>query len=180
MVRLRWLSWCQRGADHFHGGRSVRAIHRCQRAITPPLRTHLCLGATCNAWLLPIGKPWFVALTVLIVDDSRQFLDASSALLGRGGLEVVGVAATIADAVERAAQLRPDIVLVDIHLSDESGFDLARRLHAGTAPGEHQIILMSTHAETDFADLIAASPVAGFVPKDALSAGAIRRVLADP
>ena len=120
-----------------------------------------------------------MALTVLIVDDSPQFLDASSSLLERGGLEVVGVAATTADALARAAQLRPDVVLVDIHLSGESGFDLARQLCAETAPGEHRVILMSTHAETDFADLISASPAAGFVPKDALSAPAIRRVLAE-
>ena len=64
-----------------------------------------------------------MALTVLIVDDSPQFLDASSSLLERGGLEVVGVAATTADALARAAQVRPDVVLVDIHLSGGSWFD---------------------------------------------------------
>lgn len=115
-----------------------------------------------------------MAPTVLIVDDNPQFLDASSSLLERGGLEVVGVAATSADALTRAAQLRPDVVLVDIHLSGESGFDLARRLHGATDPGECRVILMSTHAETDFAELIAASPAEGFVPKDALSADAVR------
>ena len=115
-------------------------------------------------------------LTVLIVDDSPGFLDAASSLLERGGLEVVGVASTTADALTLAQQLRPDIVLVDIHLSRESGFDLARQLDA-TVPGGHRLILMSTHAEADFAELIAASPAEGFISKDALSAQAIRRVL---
>ena len=118
-----------------------------------------------------------MALTVLIVDDNPQFLDASSSLLERGGLEVVGVAATTADALARAAQLRPDVVLVDIHLAGESGFDLARELRARMPSTEPRIILMSTHAGADFAELIARSPADGFVPKDGLSAQAIRRVL---
>ena len=118
-----------------------------------------------------------MALTVLIVDDNPWFLDASSALLERGGLEVVGVASTTVDALARAAELRPDVVLVDIHLAGESGFDLARELCASTPSTESRVILMSTHAETDFAELIAASPAQGFVPKAALSAQAVRRVV---
>jgi hypothetical protein len=38
------------------------------------------------------------------------------------------------------------------------------------------VILVSTHAETDFADLIHQTPAAGFVPKSELSAGAMRRL----
>lgn len=117
-----------------------------------------------------------MGLSVLIVDDSPSFLEASSFLLRRGGLEILGIASTTAEALALAAQLRPDVVLVDIHLAGESGFDLARQLQT-TAQGEQRVILMSTHAESDFADLIAASPAEGFVPKEALSAQAVRRVL---
>jgi DNA-binding NarL/FixJ family response regulator len=119
-----------------------------------------------------------VTLRVLLVDDNPRFLDAASTLLQQGGLEVVGVASTTAGAVARAEELRPDVVLVDIHLAGESGFDVARELHQRMPVAEHRVILMSTHEEVDFADLIATSPVDGFVPKDALSAPAIRRVLA--
>jgi DNA-binding NarL/FixJ family response regulator len=119
------------------------------------------------------------ALSLLIVDDNPRFLDASSALLQQGGLEVVGVASTTAEAVARAEELRPDVVLVDIHLSEESGFDLVRELHARMPTAEHRVILMSTHAEADFAELISTSPVDGFVPKDALSVQAIRQLLAN-
>jgi len=148
-------------------------------AAIDPFHPHVVLvPATCNVWWSPVRNPCCVALTVLIVDDSPQFLDASTFLLEREGLEVVGVAATSADALARAAQLQPDVVLVDINLWGESGFDLARQLHAAPAAGGHRVILMSTHSETDFADLIAASPAAGFVSKDALSAQAIRRILA--
>jgi hypothetical protein len=40
------------------------------------------------------------------------------------------------------------------------------------------VILISTHAEQDYAELIAASPAIGFLPKTALSADAIRHLLA--
>jgi DNA-binding NarL/FixJ family response regulator len=119
-----------------------------------------------------------MSLSVLIVDDNARFLDASSSLLEQGGFEVVGVASTTEQAVARAEELRPDVVLVDIHLSGESGFDLVRELRARMPAAAHRVILMSTHAEADFAELIAISPVDGFVRKDALSAQAIRRFLA--
>ncbi|HEY2490227.1 MAG TPA: hypothetical protein VGI37_12030, partial [Streptosporangiaceae bacterium] len=62
-------------------------------------------------------------------------------------------------------------------LGGESGFDLARRLAGQRPGGGPAVILISTHAEADFADLIADSPAVGFVPKPGLSADAIRRIL---
>ena len=118
-----------------------------------------------------------MAFGVLIVDDNRLFLEAARALLEREGVRVVGVAATSAEALQRAGELRPQVILVDITLGGESGFDLARRL-AGQRPGRGPtVILISTHAEADFADLIAQSPATGFVPKPELSADAIRRIV---
>jgi DNA-binding NarL/FixJ family response regulator len=113
---------------------------------------------------------------VLIVDDSRLFLEAARVLLEREGLRVVGVAVTAAQAVRRAAELRPDVVLVDIMLGGESGFDLARRLSGHDRVGGAAVILISTYSEADFADLIAESPATGFLPKGELSAHAIRRI----
>jgi DNA-binding NarL/FixJ family response regulator len=118
-----------------------------------------------------------MAFGVLIVDDNRLFLEAARALLEREGLRVVGVAATSAEALRGAQELRPQVILVDVTLGDESGFDVARRL-AGQCPGgEPTVILISTHSGADFADLIAESPAAGFVPKPELSADAIRRIV---
>ena len=118
-----------------------------------------------------------VAFSVLIVDDDRLFLEAARVLLEREGLRVIGGAATSAKAVRRAEELRPDVVLVDIMLGGESGFDLARRLAGQRGGGGPVVILISTHAEADFAELIAESPAAGFVPKQELSGRAIRRIL---
>jgi DNA-binding NarL/FixJ family response regulator len=114
---------------------------------------------------------------VLIVDDNRSFLAAARVLLEREGQCVVGVASTTAEALKGAAELRPGVVLVDITLGAESGFELARRLVEVDPGGESAVILISTHAQDDFADLIAESPATGFLPKSELSAGAIRRIL---
>jgi CheY-like chemotaxis protein len=113
-------------------------------------------------------------LSVLVVDDNESFLNASCALLRREGLEVLGVASTSTEAVWRVKDLRPDVVLVDVNLAGESGFDLARLLV--DQGHESMVILMSTQAATDLADLIAESPATGFLAKIELSADAIRRI----
>ncbi|MCW6007182.1 response regulator [Micromonospora sp. CPCC 205371] len=115
-------------------------------------------------------------LRCLLVDDSTHFLAAASVLLERDGVAVVGVASTGAQALAAAAQLRPDVTLVDIDLGGESGFEVSWRLaqQAGTAV---PIILTSAHDEEDYAELIAESPAIGFLSKTALSGRAIRDVL---
>jgi CheY-like chemotaxis protein len=118
-----------------------------------------------------------MTISVLVVDDNESFLDASCTLLRREGLEVLGVASTSAEAVRRVVDLRPDVVLVDVNLAGESGFDLARRLVQADQGHESMVILMSTQSAAELADLIADSPATGFLTKSGLSAGAIRRIL---
>jgi DNA-binding NarL/FixJ family response regulator len=118
-----------------------------------------------------------MTLRCLIVDDSPSVLRAASELLDRQGVAVVGVAATGEEAMRLARELEPDVMLVDIDLGCESGFDLARRLAETPDTAATRSILISTHDETDLADLIAASPALGFVDKSALSATAIHRLL---
>ncbi|MCV7127961.1 MULTISPECIES: response regulator [Mycolicibacterium] len=107
----------------------------------------------------------------LIVDDSADFRDAARAMLERGGIVVVGTARDAAEALRRAQELHPDVALVDVDLGAESGFDVAERLD------DVPVILTSTHDEQDFADLIAASPALGFLPKLTLSPAAVRKLL---
>ena len=113
----------------------------------------------------------------LLVDDNDAFLKAASALLEREGMTVAGVASNIADALRQARSLRPGVILVDISLGDESGFDLARRLARDSQGGEATVILISTRAAADYAELVAACPVAGFLAKSELSAQGIARLL---
>ncbi len=118
-----------------------------------------------------------MALRCLIVDDNGDFLDAARELLRRERVDVVGVASNSAEALQRVAELRPDVTLVDIYLGPESGFDLARRLAEGSDGVRCAVILISTYAEKDFADVVAASPVAGFLSKSDLSREAIHATL---
>jgi DNA-binding NarL/FixJ family response regulator len=113
----------------------------------------------------------------LIVDDSAGFLDAARALLVQEGIRVVGVASTKAEALQRAKELRPEVILVDIDLGADSGFDLADRLVEESGLDPRSVILISTHAREEFADLIEASAAGGFLSKSDLSASAIREVV---
>ena len=71
----------------------------------------------------------------------------------------------------RSTSCSPDVTLVDIDLGGESGFDLVAGDRARPRRGRRRrMILISAHAEADFADLIAASPAVGFLSKSELSA----------
>jgi CheY-like chemotaxis protein len=80
--------------------------------------------------------------------------------------------------LELAAALRPDLVLVDIALGDECGLDLARLL-ASDESGKAPVVIMisAAYSQCDAAELIAASPAAGFLPKSDLSSDAIQQIL---
>jgi CheY-like chemotaxis protein len=114
----------------------------------------------------------------LIVDDSADFVDAARGLLECEGITVVGVASTSADALQLFEELRPDVTLVDINLGGESGFEVAEQLHGLGGSSPSPVILISTHAEQDFAELIETSPAIGFLSKSAMTCGAIHDLVA--
>lgn len=122
------------------------------------------------------GDPSDVAPRCLIVDDSPEFLAAARCLLEQGGIEVVGVASNPDDALRAVQELRPRVALVDIDLGEHSGLELVRRLAGAGSAG---LILISTHAEADFADLIASSPAIGFIAKSRLCTRAVQDLLGD-
>jgi len=118
-----------------------------------------------------------VGIRCLIVDDHRPFLEAASTLLQREGLDIVGVASTADEALGQLRALRPDVILVDVFLGEESGLKLARRLVGNGRPDPAAVILISSHSASDLADLIAASPADGFITKTELSAAGIREIV---
>jgi DNA-binding NarL/FixJ family response regulator len=111
-----------------------------------------------------------------IVDDSLRFLEVARVRLNRDGAEVVGTATTTAEALDEVRRLRPDVVLVDISLGEESGFDLSQRL-AELPDARPDVVLISTREGDDYARLIAASPAVGFIPKSRLSVKALRELV---
>jgi CheY-like chemotaxis protein len=122
-----------------------------------------------------------MALRSLIVDDNRHFAKVARRLLERQGIAVLATASTGAEAISLVRELQPDLVILDIDLGAESGFDVARQLgadHSQAAPeNAPEIVLVSAHDEEDFADLIFESVAVGFLAKSELSAQAIRQLL---
>ena len=116
-------------------------------------------------------------LRCLIVDDSPVFLIAARGVLEGQGASVVGVALTADGAVRQVVELRPDVTLLDVNLAGESGFDLARRLSREAGVEARRIIMISTQAGDDLADLVSEARVAGFLSKSAISVDEILRLI---
>jgi CheY-like chemotaxis protein len=113
----------------------------------------------------------------LIVDDSAEFRDAASAMLERAGISVIGKAANSAEALRCYEDLRPDVALVDVDLGGEDGFELVEQLTMASAASSLAVILVSTYAESDLAEMIDASSAVGFLQKFSLSPEAIRNLV---
>ncbi|HEY0538291.1 MAG TPA: response regulator [Actinoallomurus sp.] len=119
-----------------------------------------------------------MAVRCLIIDDDDGFLDVARALLEREQISVVGVASNSAGAIRLMAAARPDVMLIDVNLGDESGFDLVDSIIGVDSSAPPILILISTYTLDDYIDL----PVPGaaaFVRKSDLSGTTIRRILVD-
>jgi len=119
-----------------------------------------------------------VPLRAFLVDDNHGFLVSVARLLRSQGVEVVGSATTLAATRETLVALAdalPDVVLVDVDLGPESGFEVARAI-ARSWPAL-AVVLVSTHAEDEFGDVIQESSAVGFLPKAGISARALESIL---
>jgi DNA-binding NarL/FixJ family response regulator len=114
----------------------------------------------------------------MIVDDSEQFLAVAEKYLNRDGLDVVATATSRQEALQKAEEVQPDIVLVDINLGEDSGVELTQLLVDKFPHLRSRIVLISTMDHDDVADLISDSPAAGFLSKNVLSARAVGELFA--
>jgi DNA-binding NarL/FixJ family response regulator len=112
-----------------------------------------------------------MAWTVLIVDDHPGFRSFARRLLEADGFTVVGEAGDGRTAVEQAARLRPELVLLDVMLPDADGFAVARQLAEDVA--EATVVLTSSREADDFGGRLGRSPARGFIHKDELSGAAL-------
>ena len=114
-------------------------------------------------------------MRVLIVDDHPSFRGCARAVLESEGYEVVGEAANGEEAVQAAADVRPDLVLLDVGLPDTNGFEVAERIAAlDHAPA---VILTSSRDRSDYGSSITDSSARGFIPKADLSVDALTLLL---
>ena len=115
-------------------------------------------------------------IRVFLVDDHELFLSGVRSEL-RGVVEVVGEAGSVADAMARIPETRPDVVLLDVHLPDGSG-DAVIRACTENAPEVRFLALSVSDAAEDVIAAIRAG-ARGYVTKSIGPAdliGAIRRV----
>ena len=76
-----------------------------------------------------MNQPESNSIRLLIVDDHKVVRLGLHTLLSRhNGIEVVGEAGTSAAAVEQTADLKPDVVLMDVRLPDGNGFEACRQI----------------------------------------------------
>ena len=111
---------------------------------------------------------------VLLVDDDAAFRGLAARILASWGHRVVE-AGTVAEALARAADRRPDVAVVDIGLPDGDGFTLTRDLVA--PPFGLYVVLISTDSAAGNASTARRAGAQGFVPKDELLTGDLRRML---
>lgn len=114
---------------------------------------------------------------VLIVDDQLPFREASRMVVEMtDGFEVAGEAANGEEAVELAADLRPDLVLMDVQMPGIDGLEATRRIM--TLDDPPHVLVMSTHESGSYEEPSLAAGAIGFVPKSMFSMDALEEIWA--
>jgi DNA-binding NarL/FixJ family response regulator len=115
------------------------------------------------------------ARRVIVVDDHPGFRRSAKALLAAEGFEVVGEAEDGASALDAAAALAPEVVVLDVQLPDIDGFEVTRRLLAEQP--DLRIVLVSSRDRSQYGPLIEQCGAVGFVAKGDLSGDALEGIL---
>lgn len=89
-----------------------------------------------------------MSITVLLADDHAVVRDGLKSLLeAQPDIHVAGIAGDGREAVAKAAELKPDVVVMDISMPDMNGVEAARRIHA--ARPETRIVMLSMHSDAE-------------------------------
>jgi len=116
--------------------------------------------------------------SILIVDDYGPFRLVVRDMLERDGFQVVGEASDGNGAIDAVRALRPDVVLLDVHLSGDDGFIVAERLQSLLPVPE--VVLTSSHELGSFRRRLRTSPARGFISKADLTSAALVALLDAP
>lgn len=127
------------------------------------------------------------AIRVMLCDDHEIVREGLRTLIGRtAGMSVVGEASTMREAIQTAAKVRPDVVIMDVRLPDGSGVEACREIREDRP--ETGVIMLTSYSDDEavFASIVAGA--AGYLLKqtrgqavvDAIQAVANGRSLLDP
>ena len=117
--------------------------------------------------------------TVLIADDHDLFAESLGAFLStEDRIDVVGRASNGYEAARMCAELRPDVVLMDISMPVLNGFDAAKLIR-DCAPDTAVLFLTGSASPADVAQARAAGGV-GYVTKDKLATELIDAIVSAP
>jgi DNA-binding NarL/FixJ family response regulator len=111
-----------------------------------------------------VGTGAGAGFTVLIVDDHESFREQVRNLLELNGIAVAGEAGSAAEAVALAAELKPDVVLMDLSLPDGSGIKATRRVRLAS-PITRVLALTFSTDEQDVSEALEFG-ACGYVLKD--------------
>ena len=104
------------------------------------------------------------SVRILLVDDFAPWREAMSLMLAnKRGLEVVGEASDGTEAVQKAVELKPDLILLDISLPTLNGIEAARQIRQ-LAP-ECKIIFLSQESSEDVMQAALGTGALGYVVK---------------
>jgi DNA-binding NarL/FixJ family response regulator len=104
-------------------------------------------------------------IRVLIADDHAVVRTGLAAMLGDDDMEIVGEATNGEEAVRFAAELTPDVVLMDLSMPELDGFAATRRIKVAM-PNVHVVVLTTFETEADVSRAIDAGAI-GYLLKDA-------------
>lgn len=113
--------------------------------------------------------------TVVIIDDHAPFRDAARELLESEGFAVIGTAGDGVSGIEMVGVLRPEVVVLDIHLPDVDGFLVADRLAWGPHPPA--VVLISSRERSVFGARLADCNARGFIEKRQLSGARLSAIV---
>ena len=123
---------------------------------------------------MPAPKP--KPIRVLIADDHRLFAEALEAILsGDRRIEVVGRAGDGREAVELAAELQPDVVLMDVSMPLIDGVEATRQIRAADA-AVCVLMLTGSNSRADV-DRSRAAGASGYVTKDRIASELVDAIL---
>jgi DNA-binding NarL/FixJ family response regulator len=111
---------------------------------------------------------------VVLVDDHELFRAGVRGELA-ASVDIVGEAGTVADAVPLIRELDPDVVLLDVHLPDIDGFDVAEALTRQDEPPV--VVLTSSRHRSDLPPLARTCHAHGFIDKEELTAEALAELV---